>query len=350
LLIQEDGGMVGGLGDNRNSPTWANSALTRGFYDATWPNVAPDFGEDNSIVRLGDILNHGKIYLLSQIGVDQTAGEVSFNAALGELIMWHAYGDPSMEMWTGNPYNMILSMDYGFSLAEELLVVGYPENNAWITAYQTFGNETVPIGRAVVENGFATIPFFYPPNVEKPIMLSASMKNAVSVLLTPQQTLPDLEVLQLADEPLFVFPGQDLTDSLTVVVGNLGEADASGTVYPNGTIKPDEVPGYMIDLVLSTDTSMPEGWATNTQGDAYSEDALLVSGRISRTPDIMAETNVTLSNSPPVSSDIGGMIPTQTPAGQYYLCARIDPGNLIEESNEDNNVTCLAVTVGNIDQ
>lgn len=259
LLIQEDGGMVGGLGDNRNSPTWANSALTRGFYDATWPNIAPEFGEDDSIVRLGDILNHGKIYLLSQIGVDQTAGEVSFNAALGELIMWHAYGDPSMEIWTGNPYKMILTKDHWSLFTEDQIEVGYPVNNAWITAYQTFGNETVPIGRAVVENGIATIPFFQPPVEGVPIILSASMKNAVSVLLTSQQPLPDLEVLQLADEPLFVIPGQDLTDILTVVVGNLGEAVASGTVYPDGTIKP-EGPGYMIDLVLSEDTSMPEGW------------------------------------------------------------------------------------------
>jgi hypothetical protein len=199
LLIQEGGGMVGGLGDNRNSPTWANSALTRGFYDATWPNVAPEFGDDDSIVRLGDILNHGKIYLLSQIGLDQTAGKVSFSAAIGELIMWHVFGDPSMEMWTGNPYRMILSMDYWSLLAEEQLEVGYSVNNAWITAYQNLGNETVPIGRAIVENKIATIPFFQPPVEGVPILLSASMKNAVSVLLTPMDTLPDLEIFQLAD-------------------------------------------------------------------------------------------------------------------------------------------------------
>ena len=53
LLLVSGGGMVGGLGDNRNSPTWVNSALARGFFDATWPETAPGFGGGTSERRLG---------------------------------------------------------------------------------------------------------------------------------------------------------------------------------------------------------------------------------------------------------------------------------------------------------
>ena len=105
------GGMVGGLGDNRNSPTWVNSALSRGFFDATWPETAPSFGSSASIRRIGDILNHGKLYLLTQIGVAQTAGEIVLDGVLGEWIMWHAFGDPTLELWTGNPYRLVLTTE-----------------------------------------------------------------------------------------------------------------------------------------------------------------------------------------------------------------------------------------------
>ncbi len=72
LLRKENGGAVGMLGDTRNSPTWANSALTRGFFDAVWPNTLPAYSGATSRRRLGDILNHGKVYLMTQQGVAGT--------------------------------------------------------------------------------------------------------------------------------------------------------------------------------------------------------------------------------------------------------------------------------------
>ncbi len=105
----------------------------------------------------------------------------------------------------------------------------------------------------------------------------------------------------------------------------------------------------MIDLVLSTDTKVPEGFAkpADQVGAIFEEDALLVGGRVSRTPDIPAMGSIILSTASPVSSDVGGIIPLQTPPGSYYLCARIDPGGAIQETDETNNLTCLEVTVGN---
>ena len=190
LLLKDGGGMVGGLGDNRNSPTWANNALTRGFYDATWPGVVPTFGEDVSQRRLGDILNHGKLYLLTQMGVTQTAGQISVAAVFGELSIWHAFGDPTLEMWTENPYRMDLNQNYAAELLDDRLMVQYAISGAVITALQETGEGTVPVGRATVENGIAIIPFFSQPLSGVPIKLSASFENAVSVLLSSRSRVP----------------------------------------------------------------------------------------------------------------------------------------------------------------
>jgi hypothetical protein len=46
---------------------------------------------------------------------------------------------------------------------------------------------TRPIGRAKVKRGRAKLPFFVAPDPLRPIMLSASLDDAVSVLLTPRQ-------------------------------------------------------------------------------------------------------------------------------------------------------------------
>ena len=40
-ILRMQGGAVSVIGDTRVSPTWANSALTRGLFDATWPDVLP---------------------------------------------------------------------------------------------------------------------------------------------------------------------------------------------------------------------------------------------------------------------------------------------------------------------
>jgi len=192
MLMKTDGGMVGGLGDVRNSPTWANSALARGFFDATWPDLAPEFGGATSIRRLADILNHGRAYMMTQVGAPQTAGSVVLDAARAENIMWHVFGDPTLEMWTANPRPIRLNIDYRMFIRPEHLWVEYAEEGAIITATQlSAGGEIIPIGRAVVEDGVAVIPYYNDPQAGQPIQLSAAKENTVSVLLTaPWRRLP----------------------------------------------------------------------------------------------------------------------------------------------------------------
>jgi len=140
--------------------------------------------------------------------------------------------------------------------------------------------------------------------------------------------------------------GEDLAPRLRIQVRNLGAGGAPGTVNPDGSVKPAGT-GYMIDVVLSRDMSMPPGFATVPlpAGVAFAEDGLLQGGRVSRTPDVAAASDVWLPIGPPVSADVGGVVPTQAPTGPLNLYARIDPGSAVIESNEANNVTCIAVNV-----
>ncbi|HEX9709425.1 MAG TPA: C25 family cysteine peptidase, partial [Candidatus Thermoplasmatota archaeon] len=201
LLTKSGGGMVGGLGDNRNSPTWPNNALTRGFFDATWPSLAPEYGGGTSHRRLGDILNHGKVYMLTQVGVAQTAGSVSIESAISEYIMWHAFGDPTLEMWTSNPHRLTLGDLVAIEMDGFDIGFKYGQEGAVITVFEETRNGTVPYGRATVVGGQVNITAFNPgdeaPALEN-LTLVASYADAVSVVLEQEEEGSGPQSLSLA--------------------------------------------------------------------------------------------------------------------------------------------------------
>ncbi|MBN1419432.1 MAG: hypothetical protein JXP34_11690 [Planctomycetes bacterium] len=180
LLRKSGGGVVGALGDTRNSPTWANNALTRGFADAIFPGVLPSYGSNTRIRRLADILNYGKLYMFTQVGVAQPAGSVTTGDANSENVMWHAFGDPTQEIWTSQPLTLVAK--YALEFLRDRLVVALDEDGAVVTAMQ----DGKPIGRGRVVKGEAVLPFVdEPPDPDRPIDLFASKEDMVSVRLTP---------------------------------------------------------------------------------------------------------------------------------------------------------------------
>lgn len=188
-LRKADGGAVGIIGDTRNSPTWANNALTRGFFDAVWPDTLPSTGSSTSHKRLGDILNWGKIYLAGQVGASQTAGSVSTNDMGYEYHIWHVIGDPTLEMWTSNPHRLKLSNTFEIEYNNLGEILKYQTNGATITQLQTDreGN-TRAIGRAKVVDGQAEMRYFERRDPSLPSTYSASLPNAVSTELTTNDT------------------------------------------------------------------------------------------------------------------------------------------------------------------
>lgn len=139
---------------------------------------------------------------------------------------------------------------------------------------------------------------------------------------------PDLTVK--INGPSSAAPGEDIGNAVKLTARNAGAAAAPGTV---GTLNPSD--GFMIDVVLSKDASVPSGFATYS--DNFHEDVLLKGGRVSRTDDLGAGAS---KNYP-----VGATIPADTPPGKYRLCAQIDPANKVAESNEGNNVACDRITV-----
>ena len=130
---------------------------------------------------------------------------------------------------------------------------------------------------------------------------------------------PDLKVI--LPEGLSEFhPDQDIGE-FSVQGQNVGDATAPGTLSAGAT------GGYMVDIVLSQGNEIIDA-----------NDILLTGGRISNTPDLVASAERVLSE--------GNMtIPPSTPLGNYNLCAFIDSQEKVVESDEGNNVTCVAVKI-----
>lgn len=189
VLRKAGGGAVGVLGDTRDSPSWPNTALLKGYIDAMWPNAIGSFGGATAKRRLGDILDHGKLYMMTQIGV--AGAGVSSGDARNELYLWHCYGDPTLEIWLSNPHLFLLPVELlSAQLLETSVNVGYAVNGATLTAMQEDPqNPGVPriIGRGTVEGGAAILPFIETPITGIPILYSAALEDAVTVAPTLPQ-------------------------------------------------------------------------------------------------------------------------------------------------------------------
>ncbi len=182
LLREPDSGAVGLIGDTRASPSWTNTALAKGLFDAVWPDAAPEYGDNTSQRRLGDILTHAKLYLATQISVDGAG--VSSDNFYDELLLYHVYGDPTIEIWTATPHAVYLpNTAFLRSLTENEIILEYPIDNATITVLQWREDHFAPIGRGEVVDGMATINVFEPPDPRIPLTCSASLPNAVSTLV-----------------------------------------------------------------------------------------------------------------------------------------------------------------------
>ena len=92
-----------------------------------------------------------------------------------------------------------------------------------------------------------------------------------------------------------------------------------------------------VDIVLKKDVSCPVPTPLAVYSPNYSNGVLLKGGR----------EYVSLNSGQLLNVKLNGTntIPTDTPAGVYYLCAVIDAGNKIKEVNEPNNCACCPVKI-----
>ncbi|MDI6781753.1 MAG: CARDB domain-containing protein [bacterium] len=151
-------------------------------------------------------------------------------------------------------------------------------------------------------------------------------KNSV---VTRPTGAPDLTV-EIISSPATAQQGENISDTITVVARNIGTADMGTYTF--------------VDLVLSSDTTIPTGYAIGSPN--YSEDVLLLGGRSAFGPLAAGQAaTVTLSTDPNVNDRLFGTIPGDTPPGTYYLGVRVDPGDRIPESNETNNTDVARIEI-----
>ncbi|HKK06462.1 MAG TPA: CARDB domain-containing protein [Gammaproteobacteria bacterium] len=172
-------------------------------------------------------------------------------------------------------------------------------------------------------SGWQSIQILYPQQAQSN---KAHFKVKCAQATRPSGGLPDLRVRLAA--PASARAGTDIGRQVKLEAYNTGRAAALGTDRARSN-------GYMIDLVLSRDRNMPSGWASYSAN--FHEDVLLRGGRVSNTK--------TLNPGQHEVYRVGAGIPADTPAGAYYLCAKVDSGNKIRESNERNNVACRPIRI-----
>ena len=173
--------------------------------------------------------------------------------------------------------------------------------------------------------------------------MRASYRNSEQTVFAPVvvQRMPDL--VPSISAPATAQAGEEIGSQVFVEVENRGIVLARGTDRGDYI---DEGGGYMVEIVLSTDTSVPPGSAVAAPF-VFREDALLVGGREIETPDIPAGSEAVVVDGATRLTFLNPLqLPDTIPPGIYFLCAVVDPENRVQEENEGNNVGCIQITIG----
>lgn len=180
LLRPREWGVVGAIASTRDTPHWGNNALFRGVVDAVVPDLAPDFGGSTPVVRLADILNHGKLYMFHRLAAGDFDMEFFRDEATQNNVLWHAFGDPTLELWTENPIR--LPDEFQQQIVGGRLIVEYAAEAATITATV----DGRPLGRSVVKDGVAVLDLLEEGVDTSKLELSASRLGAIGRRLEKQ--------------------------------------------------------------------------------------------------------------------------------------------------------------------
>jgi hypothetical protein len=155
------------------------------------------------------------------------------------------------------------------------------------------------------------------------MMLAAQTGTAVNPLKEVMRPAlrPDLTIA-ISRCPGTAKPGQELGASFVV------QATNSGGVA---------VKQVGVDIVLKKAPRCPGpvDWAVYSPN--FSDGVLLKGGR--------EFIDLNAGETKPVKLNGTNAIPADTPAGTYYLCAVVDSGNTVAESNENNNCACCRLVI-----
>ena len=133
--------------------------------------------------------------------------------------------------------------------------------------------------------------------------------------------------------------GESMAQEVSVIVKNLGNQAAPGTINSDGRVN---LYGYLVELVLSSDRLVAVRPATFSAG--FMEDMLLKGGRVSRTYDVASGASLMVWD-PATAQEDDLQIPNDTPSGNYFICAVVNPSGTVDEEDESNNVHCAPLNI-----
>ncbi len=129
----ENKGFVAVIASTRVSYSGYNDEFCIGLYDAMWSDFYPNYPNDGStnpydteVYRISQVMNYGKFWMYDIYivpgGCDPYPWAPSESASRTEFEMFHVHGDPTMEVWTAFPEDLIVNhpdmVQYGPSTVE----------------------------------------------------------------------------------------------------------------------------------------------------------------------------------------------------------------------------------------
>lgn len=111
-FVRQADGALAVIGDTRNSSTVDNSHLTLGLFDAIFPGLAPGFGSNVAVRRMGDVLNHGKAFIAAVDAgttanlhpIDAGGARPSIEGLRQQVNIYNLLGDPTVKLRTAAPW------------------------------------------------------------------------------------------------------------------------------------------------------------------------------------------------------------------------------------------------------
>jgi len=221
-----NGGAVGIIGATRVSYSGHNDRLCWGWTDAIWPDFIPTYSLsgtpfDDPVYEMGPVLNYGKYYYATMFSDDIYR--------LCEFEIFHWFGDPTMQIWTGVPQNLTVSHPADIDDGANAIAVTVDQADALICV----SHNNIILGKTVSTGEIDTVSWETALGVDDVIDIIVTKHNfrpyvgmATVVGTTPGVTL-DLSTPAEATEGDGVLTGQGtisisgtLTEDLVVTLSS----------------------------------------------------------------------------------------------------------------------------------
>jgi hypothetical protein len=240
FMNHNNGGTIGMIGSTRVSYSGNNDRLVWGFMDAIWPEFlnwcTAEYPDHEPIYRMGDVVNYGKEYFMAN---STYGGEVRTTTL--EQFLW--FGDPTTEMWTAQPQDLVVTHDSEFALGATVFEVFCEVENA--DAALILNDKVISRGKIT---GGSVLLNFLPVTQMGELKLAVSAHNYIP-------TITDIEIIPTG--PYVICETVDFIEAGDYIDGSIQALDIIDITLNLNNIG-IEATEYEILITLETDSEFIE--------------------------------------------------------------------------------------------